>query len=501
MDYYLDKNNIITLSARIRNSHKKGDRVQNIKEYINVYNEGNPNDSWKTPSNENESGNSISIDLNHEIKFNPESILVTDISYGNEKYTEDEIITSENLVKKETLPKRETSAVEKEKSFRLSSDYESQISENTGIEAGILVELDEEETDYKASKHNATLNKMVNNEKISNIFTYKQNVYAMYGIWSQELKNIGFSYQIGTRLEYVHVASELKNSSNKIPDNNYFSIYPSIHLQQQMGESDELQLSYNRRIRRPRGRELNPFVDYTDTLNIHIGNPALKPQYTNSVELGHTHYWEKHFLISSVFYKRTTDLIRRVGQKDPNNEKVNIVRRNNIASSFNLGIELIYSNRILPWWNFNISGQAYWAETDGSADGQNLDNQNFNWSFKANHQFRFNGYSMQLTGFYRPSFEVAQAKIYNMWRTDMGIRKTFLNKTLTLGLRVRDVFNSFRFAIDVDRSGYIAYKEWDRASQEIVFSLSYNFGNLKVKKKKEKFENGGGRDTDDMGGY
>ena len=72
------------------------------------------------------------------------------------------------------------------------------------------------------------------------------------GIWFQKFKDMGFSYKVGARLEYVMVSSDLKNSSDKIPDNNYFSVYPSVHLQQQIGEKDELQLSYNRRVRRPR---------------------------------------------------------------------------------------------------------------------------------------------------------------------------------------------------------------------------------------------------------
>ncbi len=58
-------------------------------------------------------------------------------------------------------------------------------------------------------------------------------------------------------------------------------------LKTQLSDHFNVFVAYNRRINRPTIKMLNPYTnEYADILNMHVGNPDLKPEYVNSFETG-----------------------------------------------------------------------------------------------------------------------------------------------------------------------------------------------------------------------
>ena len=110
-------------------------------------------------------------------------------------------------------------------------------------------------------------------------FDYKEQIYAVYGIYSNNFNK--FQYQVGLRAEQANVDGSEAVTLTTF-NKNYFALYPTIHLVQGLPDDQEIQLSYSRRVERPNNRQLNPYVDKSDSLNIQYGNPELDPEFVNS---------------------------------------------------------------------------------------------------------------------------------------------------------------------------------------------------------------------------
>ena len=100
-------------------------------------------------------------------------------------------------------------------------------------------------------------------------------------------------------------------------NNDYFSLYPSANLFIETDGENTWSASYSRRVNRPRGRQLNPYLDMSDPRNFRTGNPFLLPEYTNSYEVAHQWQRGKTSITSSLFFKDTRDVIRRFTEATP----------------------------------------------------------------------------------------------------------------------------------------------------------------------------------------
>ena len=89
----------------------------------------------------------------------------------------------------------------------------------------------------------------------------------------------------GLRGEMAHIKSKLISTDTIIP-NNYKNVFSTLHTSYKLNDNHELQLNYSARINRPEGDDLNPFPEYQDPLNVHSGNPYLKPEKIHSIESG-----------------------------------------------------------------------------------------------------------------------------------------------------------------------------------------------------------------------
>jgi outer membrane receptor protein involved in Fe transport len=239
----------------------------------------------------------------------------------------------------------------------------------------------------------------------SSIYSYKDRVYAAYGSYSNAIKDFG--YQLGLRAESSQyngssnysvadgsaTKDTLGNFSNKYP----ISLFPSVFLSQKLGSSSDITLNYTRRIDRPNFFQLFPFTDYSDSSNISRGNPNLKPQFTNSFELAYQLTLPKNnTLITSVYYKHTSDLITRTSIPDINPNSGDSILVNtyiNAKSAYVGGFEVISRNSITKWWdvtsNINIFVSKINA-VDTGATNKTIDSigQTTAWFGKINNTFK-----------------------------------------------------------------------------------------------------------------
>lgn len=394
--------------------------------------------------------------------------------------------------------------VMKPRKWEFQADYVTEFGEQNKIEAGykgeFLTSKSKVSTYSGTSEGNAAFN-----EGLYNNFTYDQNVNALYATYSKRINRFGI--QLGLRGEQTRTNTNSLGYNQSETDHpaykdDYFSFYPSAFLSYQLPSNNELQLNYTRRVSRPWGGQLNPFVNLTDSTNISYGNPLLLPQYSNSLELNYIKNWENHTLSASLYYRNTDNVIQRISYRDGDIMKSTF---ENIAKTQSAGTELILKNNLFRMIDLTSTLNFYYNKLDGfsylpeeaTTPVVGEADEDFSWSARiiANVMLPW-GVSLQATGDYNSRELVAQGYRKANHAIDLGLRKSFLDRKLSLTINTRDLLNSRKRETITSGSGFSQESVFARSGRTVGFTLTYNFGNMKGSSKRpdrqEQQNNGDG---------
>ena len=408
------------------------------------------------------------------------------------------------------------------------TDFDNPISDKLKIETGVRAAI----RNYTSATENFLLNDLSNDyEPVpSEITDYKftDQVYAGYFTFTNQFKKFG--YQLGVRGESSFYTGTLTNISLEFKHTYPISIFPSAFFSYKLNDKNELQINYSRRINRPSFFQLLPYTDYSDSLNLSRGNPDLKPEFTNAVELSYLKtFSRKNTLLTSVYFKNTTDLITRYQSYDYDTvlEKSALISTYvNANSAYAYGAELTAQNSITKWFDLTININAYQSYIDSKNIQGNLSNKQFSWFTKVNSTFRLpKNFSLQVTGEYQsktslqmnsgggggrgggnfggmggPGFfggssSTAQGYVKPSYSVDAALKFEFLkNKTASLTVGVNDIFKT-RKNETVSESPFFTQTTLRKRDQQIVrINFSYRFGKFDVslfKRKNTRTENEG----------
>jgi ferric enterobactin receptor len=383
----------------------------------------------------------------------------------------------------------------------LQTDYVKPFTTITKLEAGLRVNL----------QHIANLSNNYVYDDSSKLFQlipaassdYKNdnNVYAAYASFTSAIGKFG--YQVGLRAESSDYSGDLLTTSTHFSNRYPVSLFPSVFLSQKLGDRQDIQFSFTRRINRPIFFQLIPFTDYSDSLNITRGNPALVPEFTYSFELGYTRRFAgNNTLMASAYYKQTSNLISRyldtalnalTGKKDLINTYINA------RSSYTAGIELTSQNTVARWWDITTNINGYQSKINTDNVGSN--SQDALWSFfgKINSNFKLPAkFRFQLSGTFQSKTNLpvnvnntlggppnmqsqssSQGYIRPSWGVDLALSRSFLrNDAATASISLSDLFRT-RTANQHSQSAYFV-QDYDRLRdpQMIRINVSYRFGKM-----------------------
>ena len=193
--------------------------------------------------------------------------------------------------------------------FTFQADYVHPFSEESKLEAGIRSYHNESKSFYNAF---AVGNGQETKLPLSNNYKYTEMINAAYATYSGKKKS--FSYQLGLRAEYSKFTGTLIDSAFKFGyeypaaiKNIWDALFPSLFLTKQIGEKDQLQLNYSRRIRRPNFWQINPFIDINDPVNLRQGNPQLRPEFINSFEFNYSKDYKNGNFLGSLYFRNNPD--------------------------------------------------------------------------------------------------------------------------------------------------------------------------------------------------
>jgi outer membrane receptor protein involved in Fe transport len=323
---------------------------------------------------------------------------------------------------------------------------------------------------------------------INNEFRLVEQIYSLYGIYGHKIKKFG--YQLGMRLEQALVRPELLTTNEKYT-NDYFSFFPSAHFSYELPKKGEFFLSYSRRINRPSANNLNPFTEYSDPFNLRTGNPALRPEYINSFELGYNKNWKKLNVNTTGYYRYSTDVIQRI--RTFYEDGTGATTYDNLDNTINFGLEAVAMYRPLPIWRNTLSGNVYQTFLQTS-NPDLMNNSGIIWSAKvASSIDLFNRTTtLQVNLRYNSPRVMPQGIVQFKPALDASIQRLFLDKKLVVSLRVSDIFDWQGFYMDLNTPNVRQESTFKWQSRRVFISLSYKFGKMEVGGEPRKRRSGSG---------
>ena len=378
-------------------------------------------------------------------------------------------------------------------SYEAQADYQNKFAETFKVEAGYKGKWSSR--DQKTQTWDA-LDKLPESEQNSlyNDFVYDETIQAAYVTLSGMHDKL--SYQAGLRGEYTDYSTETTgyNSNNTLEttrnNKNYFDLFPSAFISYSLPHGNEMQLNYTRRIQRPRGRQLNPFKNISDSANISYGNPNLSPEYTHSMELNYIKNWEEQMLSASLFYRATDGVIQQVSYLDGTSL---ISTSDNVTNSVRSGIELVGKNKLFKILDFTTTVNLYYYKMDGFTYKYN----ETSFEYKGSETFAWDArmianimlpwrLSFQVTGNYTAPTKNAQGKSYESYWLDAGLRRSFLNRKLTVAVTGRDLLDSRRFKNYTFGENFSQISKGQWGGRQLGINISYSFGNMSLSKTKKR---------------
>jgi outer membrane receptor protein involved in Fe transport len=337
-----------------------------------------------------------------------------------------------------------SSNTEDEITFLFQTDYVHPFSEQTKLEGGMRVDLRTVRNDFLVEEEKD--NNFVPLPEFNDRLEYTEDIYAAYLIGAHEWG--AFSSQVGLRLEVSDITAALTNSETR-NDQDYTNLFPSLNLSYKLSDRNQFQLSYSRRISRPYFRRLLPFSNYNNPRNNSIGNPNLRPEFTNSSELGYLRYFDKGTFLASAYYRRTEGVIERIIL--PSEDGTTIRYPVNLATRNSLGLEFNFSYDLFKWWDITSDLNFFRSLTSGTFEGETYNADTYTWSGRINSNWDVgNRWKVQSSFDYRAPEITTQGRRLAIYSWDLGGSVDIWNGNATLTLMARDIFNTRKWRNVID---------------------------------------------------
>lgn len=506
VEWYITDSASLTTAILYRN----GNRDNNSTNISSEYDLNNNLTSFSTrfdPEVRDDKTIQYSVNLDKQFNGNSQHKLTFDFQYENNDEDNRSFISQDGA----TVERVKT--LQNNDKILLQSDYVLPIGENSQFEVGYRGNFNQFDTDYSLEFFENDSFEL--DTDVSNNLIYKDYVNAAYTQFGSKIKK-KFSYLLGLRMEAARVTIE-QMTTNDLQKKDYVGFFPTVNLGYEIDENQSLQLGYNRRIRRPYSRFINPFPSRTSPTSLFQGNPDIDPSYSNKVDLGFLKKINKFTLNSSIYYERATDVFSfiseptgdfyirdinfTINENDPNfnditsqYESVNpVVRRTpiNLATNDRFGFEFTLSYRPSKDWNMNGNFNLFQSKTEGVYKKVDYGADNLSWFVRLNNKYTLPGkIDWQTRMFYSGPSEDAQNKRKGMFSTDVAFSKDLLDDRASIAFNVSDVFNSRKRSMDSFTETFNSHSEFQWRERSYNLSFTYRFN--QQKKQQRDMERGNG---------
>lgn len=486
MDFYINKKTTLTASFLYRHSDELNNQDLNFED---LNSDRIPFNYILREDEEHEIDENLEYALNFSRSFDKKGQKFTfDLQYqNNEELEESDIVESQGESKSLLAPSilQRNRNEEGERRLMIQADYFHPFNEKGVFEIGYRSTFRDIKNKYLVEQADDNGFYMAL-DTFSTDFDYQENVHAGYVILSNNYDK--FSWQMGLRTEVSDILANRKKEGIK-RTYNYINFFPSAFLTYKVKNSSQLQLSYSRRINRPRFRELNPLSSFTNNRSFRVGNTNLQPEYTDSYEFGYLQNFEAATIYYGIYYRYTTQLIQRVSPP-ANSDGITFSIPENLGNSKSFGIELNTAKDFTEWYRINGNFNFYRQEINGVAFGENLAAETITYSLRLSNNFKVSDlFNAQLNVSYRAPQNRSQGRSKSVTSVDFGITRDFWNENGTLALSVRDVFNSRKYRYATETSNFVSNRVYQsRVGPLANLSLTYRLNQKKERSSRKSSE-------------
>lgn len=321
---------------------------------------------------------------------------------------------------------------------------------------------------------------------MTNLFAYDQTVHAAYATYERPIGDL--TVLAGLRAEQTLIDIDQITSGIQVA-NDYFRLYPSLHLSHKLPGDQQVTASYSRRIQRPSARDLNPYRVYVDPLNYREGNPFLEPQVTDSFELAYQRRKGSTYYLGTLYYRESskgvTDVVRDLG------DGILLSTRENLGQGRSGGLELVANGKITKTLSYNISGNAYWFAIDASRLGFSGTRSDVTLSGRGSLSWQVTPKDfLQAQGNLMGERLTAQGRIKNVGLLNLGYRRK-LNDSLSFVVTAPDVLGTLRLRQVFETPGLERRTLRENNMRAVYVGLTYTFGSAGRKPRDPGFDFGG----------
>ncbi len=345
-------------------------------------------------------------------------------------------------------------------------DYIHPFNKTTRFEGGLKSSI--VRTDANAAYDSIQNGLFVRDINRSNHFVYEENINAAYVNLSTELSK-KWSAQGGLRLENTNATGDQLTTGQEF-NRNYTQLFPTAFLQYKATEKHTFRMNYGRRIRRPNYESLNPFIRFIDRYTYSEGNPNLKPQLSNNIELSHSF---KNIVTTTLNYTATNDILQNVIEQKGTDA---YSKPSNIASLQQLGLAVSVNTPITKWWTGSFYVNVFNNHFKGVVNTTPI---SFSaTSFAANAMQQFNitkTFAAELSGVYRSGRVEGVLHAKPMGMVAAGFSKQIMKKKGTIRVNVRDIFYTVQQRATIKYGNVDAQIHERRDTRVVSLGFTYRF--------------------------
>jgi outer membrane receptor protein involved in Fe transport len=367
-------------------------------------------------------------------------------------------------------------------------DYKRRLGEESTLNLGYQGSFQRSEFDFSGAR-GPGFGALAPVPGLTNSFDYDLSIHAWFGTFAFPVGKL--DAQAGLRLEQVD--TELDQVTDAVRfDNDYFRIYPTLHLGYDLNKREQLKASYSRRIQRPSPQDLNPYTFYVDPQNLRRGNPDLRPEVTDSFEVGWQRRKAGDFLSLTGFYRRSrggvTDIISDLGGG------VFLTTRANLATAERAGVEAIANGKLSKTLSYNASATLLWNAIDPRIGGVSARRSGTTGTARVNLSWQPTKKDFfQLNAVYAGRQLLPQGHRTSGPILNLGYRRK-LNDRLSLLVTGQDVLGTARQVVAFDTPTLRDRFEQRGIGRVVLLGLTWNLGDQNPKRRQEPqfdFQQGG----------
>lgn len=377
----------------------------------------------------------------------------------------------------------------------LQTDYVLPIGEDARFEVGYRGNFRDQTTDYRVDIRDETTDEFITDPNVSNTLNYREYVNAFYSQYGTKFNK--FSFLFGLRMENTQITID-QPTSGDFSKKNYTGLFPTVNLNYELSDKENITLGYSRRIRRPRSWFINPFPSRASITDVFAGNPDLDPTYSNTFDLGYLNRFGKFTLSTSIYYSHSTDVFNFISFDTGetviiDGQEVSVIQRSpiNLATNDRYGYEFNLTYSPSRKWRVNGDFNLFQSITRGDYEDMNLDAENFSWRARITNKYTLPAkIDWQTTLSYRGPRENGQSKSNGVFSANMALSKDLFKEKATIAFNVSDLLNSRKRESETFTDTFESNSEFQWRERSYNLSFTYRFNQKKKRQRRGGFQGG-----------